>query len=129
VVVDASALLAIALQEEDAARYALAFSNLRPRFISAATLLEATIAVTARKSGQGWADLDELVKALSITVVEFGSSELAEARRAFDIYGKGRHPARLNFGDCMAYATAKVRDQPLLYKGNDFALTDIAAAL
>ncbi len=128
-VVDASALLAIALQEEDAGRYALAFGNLCPRFISAPTLLEAAIAVTARKSGQGWADLDELVKALNITVVEFGSGELVEARRAFDVYGKGRHPARLNFGDCMAYATAKVRDQPLLYKDNDFALTDIAGAL
>lgn len=97
--------------------------------MSAETLLEATIAVTGRKSRQGWADLDELVKALKITVVQFGAAELVEARRAFDVYGKGRHPARLNFGDCIAYGTAKVRDLPLLYKGDDFARTDIASAL
>lgn len=128
-VVDASALLAIALQERDASRFALAFNTTNPRYISAATLLEATIVVTVRKGSQGWTDLDSLVRALRITVIDFGQTELAEARRAFATYGKGRHPARLNFGDCIAYATAKVRDLPLLYKGDDFTCTDVTSAL
>jgi ribonuclease VapC len=91
--------------------------------------LEAVIAVTGRKSNGGLADLDRLVEALGISVVEFGSKELDEARRAFALYGKGRHPARLNFGDCMAYALAKSHGEPLLFKGDDFARTDVEPAL
>jgi ribonuclease VapC len=65
---------------------------------------------------------------LALRVVAFGTDEACEARRAYVTFGKGRHPAQLNFGDCMSYAVAKTTGEPLLYKGDDFSQTDIPAA-
>ncbi len=73
--------------------------------------------------------LDKVLNAPRIEVVAFDQRIFENAREAFDRFGRGRHPAKLNFGDCMAYAVAKAHDVPLLYKGDDFARTDIRAAL
>ena len=85
--------------------------------------------VEARQGRVGCRDLDELANALGLTVASFDASHVEEARDAFRRFGKGRHRAGLNFGDCCAYALAKTLDVPLLFKGNDFALTDIKPAL
>ncbi len=73
--------------------------------------------------------LDKVLNAPRVDLVAFDRRLFENARNAFDLFGRGRHKAKLNFGDCMAYAVAKVHDVPLLYKGDDFARTDIAAAL
>lgn len=82
-----------------------------------------------RNGERGCRDLDELIEALGVKVVEFGGRHVEAAREAFRRFGKGRHRAALNFGDCCAYALAKTLDVPLLFKGDDFALTDIKSAL
>ena len=71
------------------------------------------------------AELDRFLSALDITLVPFGPDEYRHAAAAFRRYGKRRHPARLNFGDCMAYAVSKATGEPLLFKGADFANTDV----
>jgi len=76
-----------------------------------------------------WQPLDELLASAGVEVVPFDSAQAASAREAFLRYGKGRHPAGLNFGDCAAYALAATHAAPLLFKGTDFAKTDLTAAL
>jgi ribonuclease VapC len=86
--------------------------------------------VLARVSRRRGLDvLDKVLEAPRMRVLSFDKRAFVGAREAFDRFGRGRHPARLNFGDCMAYAIAKVHDVPLLYKGDDFSRTDIRAAL
>lgn len=99
------------------------------RSISAATLLEASMVFEGRVGHRGAAELDQLIASLGIAVIPFTQSQAALAREAFRRFGKGRHPARLNFGDCIAYALAKERGEPLLFKGDDFSQTDIEAAI
>ena len=82
-----------------------------------------------RNGERGCRDLDELVETLGLKVVEFGERHIEAARDGFRRFGKGRHRAGLNFGDCCAYALAKTLDVPLLFKGDDFPLTDIRRAL
>jgi len=82
----------------------------------------------ARKGADGVRDLDLLIARIRIEIVAFTESQARLARTAFVRYGKGRHPAQLNFGDCMAYALARETGEELLFKGTDFGLTDIAAA-
>ena len=98
------------------------------RYVSAATLLEASIVVERRLGEAGTAALDELIAALRAEIVPFDSVHVGWARRAFRKYGKSKHPAALNFGDCVAYATAKHLALPLLFKGADFPQTDIESA-
>jgi ribonuclease VapC len=128
-VIDTSALLAVLLQEADAGRVAAAIEAASPRLLSAASLLEASIVIESRKGDAGGRELDLLIyrAAIEIMAVDAGQAELARA--AWRRFGKGRHPAGLNYGDCFAYALAKGRDLSLLYVGNDFALTDVACAL
>lgn len=128
-IVDSSALLAVVLAEDDADQYALALRRSGECRIGAPTLLECTIVMLRRNGEGGVARLDDFVAEFRLEVLRFGPEDLAVARAALVSYGKGRHPARLNFGDCMAYATAKVRGEPLLYKGDDFARTDVEPAL
>lgn len=82
-----------------------------------------------RNGERGCRDLDELIEALGIKVVEFGAHHVEAAREGFRRFGKGRHRAALNFGDCCAYALAKTLNVPLLFKGDDFTQTDIKSAL
>lgn len=129
-VVDSSAILAVLRGEPDARRYAEALEGIDRLFMSAGSLLEVG-AVVLQKGGAG--RLPEMYRLLELAQIEVVAVSERHAREAIDAYrryGKcTRHPARLNFGDCFSYALAKDLDQPLLYKGDDFARTDIRTAL
>lgn len=128
-VVDTSALLAILFQEPEGERVARALVAADRRLISAATWLETGIVVLARYGDDGARDLDLLAAKLRFEVAPVAEQQAEIARRAYRQFGRGRgHPAGLNYGDCFAYALAKATGQPLLFKGNDFAHTDLAAA-
>ena len=97
--------------------------------ISAPNYFEASMVAEVRQGEAGCRDLDQLAMATGLDVVSFEATHIEAARDAFRRYGKGRHRASLNFGDCCAYALAKTLDAPLLFKGNDFAHTDIKRAI
>jgi ribonuclease VapC len=126
--IDSSALLAIVLVEDDAAAFAARIAAPGRKVISAATLLEAAIAAERRGGLEARDRLDRLVARLALEVVPFDATHLGWARDAYRRFGKGRHPAALNLGDCMAYATARHAVLPLLFKGDDFARTDVDQA-
>lgn len=130
IAIDTSALIAILFAEAEADEFEQLIAT-EPSCMSAVALQEASMVLAGRRPDRGeaaWQRLDELVRAVPIEIVEH-DRELAEiAREAFLRFGKGRHPARLNFGDCAAYALAKQRTIPLLFKGADFARTDIVPA-
>ena len=129
VIVDTSALLAIILGEPDGRRYAAAIADAdRPR-ISAATWFEAAIVVEGRGDAVAVGRFDEFLDRFGIERTPFTAAHAARARQAWLRFGKGRHKAGLNFGDCMAYATAREEGLSLLFKGNDFPHTDIEPAL
>jgi ribonuclease VapC len=128
-VVDSSAVLAILRQEPLAARCALAIAGDPVRVMSAANLLEAGIVMQGRFGDRGARELDALLRQARIEILPFDADQAAIAREAFRRFGKGRHPAGLNLGDCFAYALAKHRGQPLLFIGDDFTKTDLAPAL
>lgn len=127
-VVDSSALLAIVLGEADAEHFARRLALPGRKLVSAATMLEASIAAE-RKGGLEARDrLDRLATRLSLEVVPFDAVHLGWARDVWRRYGKGRHPAALNLGDCMSFATARHAVLPLLFKGDDFTQTDVPRA-
>lgn len=123
-ILDSSALVAIALREEDHERLATALDGADIVGVGAPTLVETGI-VLRQRIGETAGDLLGGLIA-NIGVVAFGEPHWREALSAWQRFGRGRHPARLNFGDCLAYATARVADEPLLAKGSDFAQTDVA---
>lgn len=127
-VLDTSAIVAILLREPEAARFNELIATAATRLISAATLVEVAFVIEARKRETGRADLDRFLADASIGVVALTEEHAAVAREAFRRYGKGRHAAALNLGDVFAYALAKATGEPLLFKGNDFAQTDIVPA-
>ena len=127
-VLDTSAIMSILRQEDDAAQIAACVARASSVCISAVTRLEAFTVAMAR--GEiGSQKLAELLGQLSPQVIAFDEVQSSLAVTAVKAFGKGHHPARLNFGDCCAYALAKSLNLPLLYKGNDFAQTDIVSAL
>lgn len=95
----------------------------------ATSILEAQMVLSRRYPDGGSTAIDKFLRDYDVTVVGFGVEELTIARDAFLRFGKGRHPAKLNFGDCMSYALAKSQGVPLLFKGDDFSLTDIERAI
>ena len=127
-IVDTSALLAILEQEAEAERMARAIGHASGSSVSAATMVEAGIVVQARRGDEGSRDLDLLMLKLGVVVAPFTARQADIARKAFRTYGRGRHPAALNLGDCFAYALAKDAAERLLAKGNDFRQTDIVLA-
>jgi ribonuclease VapC len=127
-IVDSSAILAILQLESEALSFATAITRASERYISAVSVLEAGIVVVKRRGARGARDVDELIATTALQVVPFDSQQASIAVAAFEHYGKGRHPAGLNFGDCAAYALAKSLGQPLLFKGRDFMQTDINPA-
>ena len=127
-VIDSSALLAIFLEEPDASIYASAILNDRRRLISAATLAETSIVAIRRRQPDPIVALDILMTWLRLVVIPVDHEQALLARDGFRRFGKGRHPAGLNFGDCFSYALAKQRGELLLFKGNDFSQTDVAVA-
>jgi ribonuclease VapC len=127
-VIDTSAIVAIFFGEPDARRYRERIADDPVRLVSAATLVEAAMVLEGRFGEAGGAELDLWLHKADVEIVAVTAEHADQARRAWRRYGKGRHPARLNFGDCFSYALAKLTDEPLLYKGDDFAKTDIVAA-
>ncbi|MCE7979888.1 MAG: type II toxin-antitoxin system VapC family toxin [Caldilinea sp. CFX5] len=125
-IIDSSALFAILLQEPEAERIVRAIGLDPVRLMSAPTWLEISIGVFLRAGEEGLRSLDLLIAKYHVEVVAMTPKQGELARRAFKQYGKGVHPARLNFGDCMVYALAKDTGEPLLFKGEDFSKTDIA---
>ena len=129
IVVDSSALIAIYFNEPEKASFALAVVSVDAPCIGAPNFLEASMVAETRHGEAGCRELDRIAANLGLEIVPFDGSHIQGARDAFRRFGKGRHRASLNFGDCCAYALAKLRDVPLLFKGNDFALTDLKRAL
>ena len=129
-IVDSSALLAILAGEPDAERFATALATSTSVSISAGTLVETSIVVDSRRDPVLSARLDELLLAVGVIVEPVTASQATIARQAYRDFGRGSgHPAGLNFGDCFAYALAKDASEPLLFKGADFAHTDLRSAL
>lgn len=129
VVLDTSALTAILLAEADAATYITAISQVPERLLSSATWLELSVVILAKRGDEGLRELDLIVVRGEIQVVPFTQEQAQLARDAYRVYGRGRHQAGLNYGDCFSYAVARWFKAPLLYKGNDFSHTDIQSAL
>jgi ribonuclease VapC len=125
-VIDSSALLAILLGEPDAELFARAIAGDPKRLVSAVSALEAAIVIHARKGPAGTRELDLLFHAAGLIVVSFDADQTLLARAAYAKFGKGRHAAALNLGDCCSYALAQSSREPLLCKGNDFSQTDAA---
>ena len=128
IVADSSALLAVVLAEDDAAVFKNALLGQQVG-VSAATVTEARIAVSRRAGLPAVTDLNSLLSIVRAKVVPYDDDHATIAHAAYSRFGKGQHSAQLNFGDCMAYATAKIAGAPLLFKGEDFRQTDIASAL
>ncbi len=129
IAVDTSAIVAIALLEPEARMFGEAITT-GDCLIGWPTVLECHMVLSGIPRRQGLDTLDKALSSPRLKIVPFDSALYATARDAFDRYGKGRgHRAQLNFGDCLAYAVAKASDVPLLYKGSDFARTDIRPAL
>jgi len=127
VIIDTSALLAILQLEPEARRLLEAIRSETRRLISAATFVEASIVAEGKLGAEGVRDLDAVIARLRIEIAPLTADHALYARRAFRRFGKGRHPAQLNLGDCFSYALSKASGEPLLFKGRDFSETDVAA--
>ena len=128
-VIDTSAFLAILQDEPDRTAFSEEIAAAAVRRTSAATFLETSMVIESRHGAEGIQWLDMLIESAGIEVVAFDLAQARIARRAFADFGKGRHPAGLNYGDCFAYALARQLGEPLLCKGNDFSRTDLDLAL
>lgn len=128
-IVDSSALLAIILNEPDEPRFIAAMVDAPVLRMSVANWVEAAMVVDSRKSPRARVRFEDLIEELRIKLVPVSVAEAYRCRVAHSDYGRGNHPARLNYGDCFAYALAKETREPLLFKGTDFAQTDIEPAL
>lgn len=124
-VIDSSALIAILLGEPDREFFKRAISAADIRLVSAVTKLEASLVAIGRLGREGPAELDAVLRDIAATIAPFDDHQAEIARDAFMRYGKGRHRAGLNFGDCAAYALAIAEAEPLLFKGTDFGATDV----
>jgi ribonuclease VapC len=128
-VVDTSALVAILLREIDAEQFDQILSDSAYRLMSAVTRVELSLVIEGRYGERGRRDLEALLVATRLELVAVTPQQAEVAIEAFRRFGKGRHQTALNIGDCFAYALAKTTGMPLLFKGGDFALTDIRPAL
>jgi ribonuclease VapC len=130
VIVDTSALIAILRDEPEAAACAGAIEAASTRRISAANFLEAAVVIDGSRDPIASRRFDDLIREAQLVIEPVGEAQARIARSAYRDFGRGSgHPARLNFGDCFAYALARATGEPLLFKGNDFAHTDITPAL
>lgn len=127
VVLDSSAIVAILIQDQGWEKL-LSKAVVANVIVGSPTVLEASIVMTVKTGNDGLRLVRDLLRELDATEIEFGEAHASRALDAFLRYGKGRHEASLNFGDCTAYAIAIVADLPLLFVGNDFAKTDVRRA-
>jgi len=128
-VIDSSALFAVLFGEPEAEDYVRALASSGRKFMSAVNKLETMIVVEARKGMVGTGALARLLTAAGMEIIPFDSSQAEIAMAAWRRYGKGRHPAGLNMGDCAAYALASTLNDSLLFKGGDFSRTDAVPAM
>ena len=128
-VIDTSALVAMLNDEPEAERFEAAVEADHVRLMSTASYLETAIVIETRVGEAGGRELDLWLHRAAVDLVGFDSDQADAARVAYRMYGKGQHRAGLNYGDCFSYALAKVSGQPLLFKGDDFARTDIRVVL
>lgn len=124
-VIDTSAIIALLFQEPAAIQVGRAIRGASLRLFSAANLLEASMVIEGRKGDEAGRELDLTLYRAGIEIVAVDRDQVEIARLAWRRFGKSRHPAALNYGDCFAYALAKSRGVPLLFVGSDFAQTDI----
>jgi ribonuclease VapC len=129
VIVDTSAIMAILGKEPEDLAFRQALAGTANNAMSSATLLELQIVAQDRAGSAIEAEVTELLAQAGIEIGPFTAQHAALAIDGWRRYGRGRHPAGLNFGDCIAYALARSRDEPLLFKGDDFAQTDVKAAI
>jgi len=129
VIVDSSALLAVILNEDDESRFATAMIDAPTLLISAANWVETAIVVDSHMNPAAVVRFVDLAEALQLQIEPVTIEDAYLSRSAHSEFGRGRHRARLNYGDCFAYALAKRRGEPLLFKGNDFAQTDVEPVL
>ena len=127
--IDASAVLAILQGEPERDRFLDCVGAAGHCKISAMSVLEASLILERRRGVDACADLDQFLREADIAIVPFDEPQIEWARMAFRRYGKGRHPAGLNFGDCAAYALSRSSGEPLLFKGTDFTKTDVSPAV
>ena len=128
-IVDTSAIVAILRKEPEAEAFVRALKRARTRRLSAASYVEAAIVVDAERDPVASARLDQFLTRISAVIEPVTVEQAGVARAAYRDFGRGSgHPAKLNFGDCFAYALAKTTGEPLLFKGEDFSHTDVAAA-
>ncbi len=124
-VIDTSALAAILRNEPERAMFIEAIEATDSRRLSTATFVEISMVIEAKRGAEGLRDLDLFLTTAGIDLVALDGEQAQAARRAFSRFGKGRHRAGLNYGDCFSYALAIVVGEPLLFKGNDFVHTDV----
>jgi ribonuclease VapC len=129
-VIDSSALIALLLDEPETAGFVAAIASASSRLIGAPTYLETAIVMQARSGPATQEKLDRLLSEIAAEIVPFTHEQAILAITAYRQYGRGSgHPAGLNFGDCFTYALAKLRHEPVLFKGNDFSRTDLRIAV
>jgi len=129
IVIDTSALVAILRREDEADEFLRLIVGTDRCLLSAVSLLETSMVLAGRTGGEtAWRDLDDLIEGAGIEIVPHDAEQAQVARAAFLRFGKGRHPASLNFGDCASYALASTQNTPLLFKGLDFPQTNIVPA-
>ena len=124
-VVDTSVLVAVVRHEPDADQWDETLAKYARLKLSAANYVETVMVLAGRNSNPDLHGFDFYLERMNIEIEEVSEPIAKLARKAFLRYGKGRDPARLNYGDCFSYALAVYLDEPLLYKGNDFTLTDV----
>jgi ribonuclease VapC len=124
-VIDTSALLAILQNEPERRKFNEAIEAAETRSMSTASFLEISMIVESRYGADGVRDLDLLIAKAKVSLVPVDEDQAHLARQGFQKFGKGRHPAGLNYGDCFSYALARSLEQPLLFKGSDFSQTDV----
>jgi ribonuclease VapC len=127
-VIDSSALVAIAFDEPEGARFQELILESKIRLVSAISRLECSIVVRARKGAGAAQNLEALFRTMQIAVIDFTATDAAAAFEAWTRFGKGNHPAGLNLGDCCTYALCKSSGEPVLCKGVDFGRTDLKIA-
>lgn len=127
-VIDSSAIVAILFDEPERSALTAAIEDDHRRLISAAIVLESALIVEARRGEAAGRELDLLLHRASVNVVPVDAEQAELARTAWRRFGKGRHPAALNYGDCFSYALSAATGEPLLFKGNDFTQTDVVPA-
>jgi ribonuclease VapC len=128
VILDTSALLAVLFDEPEADEFVGKIDSAPLVGVGAPTLAETAVVLGASLGEAGPRQLEVLVERAGLVVVSFEAPHWREAAQAWLRFGRGRHPARLDLGDCLAYATARLAGRPLLCKGDDFAKTDLALA-